>query len=353
MGIETIDKNFVIKTASGAELEYYSAKEAPMVIGGLAWFEKSNEYTRIPESLCAKFSDGVQQLSTNTSGACVRFRTNSSIVAIKATVADATAMNHMTRVGSAGFDIYVNNEFRYMASSADQSTEINCMPSVNLGKNEKEITINFPLYNGVKELYIGVDKGSSVLPPTPYRIDKPVIFYGSSITQGGCASRPGNSYTTMISRWLDVPVINLGFSGNAKGEPEMAELISSLDMSCFVYDYDHNAPNPDHLQKTHEPFFEIIRNAHPDLPVIMISRATDCDKPEILKRKEIIYKTYQNAVNNGDKNVYFIDGKTIYDFEDRDACTVDGCHPNDLGFYRMGKAICPIVENALKNTNLF
>lgn len=352
MGIEKIDKNFIVKSSSGAELEFHSAKNAPMVVDGLAWFTEDKEYVRIPKRFRSNLNEGIKVLADHTSGGCVRFRTNSNTIAIKATIADATTMNHMTRVGSAGFDVYVNNEFRYMAVSYYQTSEIDCLPSVNLGSEEKEITINFPLYNGVNELYIGLDKDCTLLPPSPYKIEKPVIFYGSSITQGGCASRPGNSYTTMISRWLNVPVVNFGFSGNAKGEPEMAKLIASMDMSCFVMDYDHNAPNPEHLQMTHEPFFKAIRKAHPNLPVIMISRAVDCDEPEIIKRKEIIYMTYKNAVDAGDKNVYFLDGRLIYTDEDRDACTVDGCHPNDLGFYRMGKAICPIVEKALKNINL-
>lgn len=352
MGIEKIDKNFIVKSASGSELKFYSVKEAPIVVDGLHWFNENKEFVRIKSEDRYNLSDGIKVLSDHTSGGCARFRTNSDVVAIKATVLDNSTMNHMTRVGSAGFDIYVNNEFKYMAVSANQSDEIDCMPTVHLGNEEKEITVNFPLYNGVKELYIGLENGASISAPSAYTIDKPVLFYGSSITQGGCASRPGNSYTTMISRWLNVPVINFGFSGCAKGEPEMAKLIASIDMSCFVYDYDHNAPTPEHLEQTHEPFFKIIREKHPDIPVIFISRAVECDLPVTIKKREVIYSTYQNALNSGDKNVYFLNGKEIYTDEDRDACTVDGCHPNDLGFYRMGKAICPIVEKALKNSNI-
>lgn len=352
MGIEKIDKNFIVKSASGIELEYHSPKNPPMVVEGLQWFEQDKEYTRIPKKLRENLNDGIKVLADHTSGGCVRFRTNSKIVAIKAKVADDSTMNHMTRVGSAGFDIYVNNEFRCMAVSGDKSVNIDVVPCDPFEDCEKDITINFPLYNGVDELYIGLEIGSSLSAPTPHKIDKPVVFYGSSITQGGCASRPGNSYTTMIGRWLDVPVLNMGFSGNAKGEPEIAELLASLDMSCFVLDYDHNAPNPEHLQATHEPLFKTLRKAHPNLPIIMISRAIECDMPNTIKRREIIYNTYKNALENGDKNVYFLNGKEIYTDEDRDACTVDCCHPNDLGFYRMGKAICPLVEKALKNVNL-
>lgn len=119
--------------------------------------------------------------------------------------------------------------------------------------------------------------GSKIGKPTPYSIEKPIVFYGSSITQGGCASRPGNSYTHIICRWLDANMVNLGFSGNAKGEPEMAELISQIDMGALVMDYDHNAPDAEYLLNTHENFFKIIRSNHPYLPVIFVSKP-DFDK---------------------------------------------------------------------------
>ena len=121
-------------------------------------------------------------------------------------------------------------------------------------------------------------------------------------------------------------------------------------MSAFVYDYDHNAPNTEHLQNTHEAFFRIIRDAQPDLPVIIVPKP-DCDNDaaDAEKRKAIIQKTFENSVNNGDKNVYFVDGKKLFSRSDRDACTVDRSHPNDLGFYRMAKAIHPVLKQALIN----
>ena len=120
-------------------------------------------------------------------------------------------------------------------------------------------------------------------------------------------------------------------------------------MTVFVYDYDYNAPSPEHLQATHEPFFQIIRKAHPHLPVIMISKCNNNIPESDGPRREIIRRTYLNAVEAGDENVYFIDGLTLFGKEDQDACTVDGCHPNDLGFYRMYKTILPVLRRALKN----
>lgn len=354
MDIRKIDKNFIVKTTSDVELDYYSAVEEPFVIDGLAWFDQYKEFSRIPKALRGDLNESLNVLADHTSGGSVRFKTNSKVLAICATILDDSTMGHMTRVGSAGFDVYVgtgkDKKFICMAVSADQSDKITtvCEKDYTLNEDgEKEITINFPLYNGVKELYIGVEKGSYVAAPTPYSLEKPIVFYGSSITQGGCASRPGNSYTTMISRWFDAPVYNFGFSGSAKGEPEVAKLIASLDMCCFVLNYDHNPPSAEHLEKTHEPFFKIIREAHPDIPIIILSRAVDCDREYAIKRREVIYKTYTNAIEAGDKNVYFINGKTIYTDDNRDACTVDGCHPNDLGFFRMAKTIYSVMKDLI------
>lgn len=356
MDIKKIDRNFIINTESDTELVYYSVTEKPFTVDGLAWFHTDPEFARIPKRLRGNLNKSLNALSQHTSGGCVRFKTNSKVLAISATVLDDSSMSHMTRVGSAGFDIYVGSgtekSFIEMAVSGDQTDKIRFVCSNNAVLKEegvKDITINFPLYNGLKELYVGLEKEASVDTPTPYSIKKPIVFYGSSITQGGCASRPGNSYTTMLSRWFDAPVYNFGFSGSAMGEPEVAELIASLDMCCFVMNYDHNPPNAEHLEKTHEPFFKTIRKAHPNIPIIILSRAVECDLPYAVRRREIIYNTYKNAVDTGDKNVYFINGKTIYTDDNRDACTVDGCHPNDLGFFRMAKAIEPIMKKALKN----
>ena len=115
----------------------------------------------------------------------------------------------------------------------------------------REYTLNLPLFNEIYELYIGVEKGSSLVSHNDYRIEKPVVFYGSSITQGVEASRPGTSYESVISRNIDCDYINLGFAGCAKGEEEIAEYISEIDMSAFIMDYDHNAPDSEHLKKTH------------------------------------------------------------------------------------------------------
>ena len=143
--------------------------------------------------------------------------------------------------------------------------------------------------------------------------------------------------------------INFGFSGSAKGETEMAEYIASLPMSVFVLDYDHNAPDEKFLENTHERFFKTVREKNPYLPIIIMTMPDYMyDEASCEKRTAVIRKTYENAIENGDKNVYFIDGKAFFGDDDVFACTVDKIHPNDLGCYRMAKVIektlSPLIE---------
>ena len=218
-----------------------------------------------------------------------------------------------------------------------------------------DITIHFPLYAGVKEFLVGVDGAATVEAATPYRLEKPVVYYGSSITQGGCASRPGNSYQAMISRNLNLDYVNLGFSGSAKGEETMAQYISTLDMSVFVYDYDYNAPTPQHLRQTHQKMFQIIRDRNPQLPILILSRPRYRLVEHEKERLSIIRKTYEDAIASGDQNVYFIEGPTLMHYA-QDGGTVDAVHPNDLGFFSMAKMITktlkPILEQSLPSQRL-
>ena len=261
-------------------------------------------------------------------------------------------MSHMPRSGSAGFDLYtVGDDGRELYLTTIQPRPENRSKTLEQrfnnvpGGKMRSYTVYLPLYSGVKNLEIGVKPGSKVLPPDPQKIGKPIVFYGSSITQGGCASRPANNYTTMLCRAVDAPQINLGFSGSAKGEIALAEAIGKLDMAVFVLDYDYNAPSAEHLAKTHEPFFKAVRKANPDVPVIMLSKCSWISPA----RRDIIKKTYDNAVRGGDKKVWFIDGQELFGEPGQNMCTVDHCHPNDLGFYMMYRRVLPVLLEALKS----
>ncbi len=344
--IAKLDKNFAeCGIANKEEYVWYSADDKRFDIRGLA-VHTDGTYIRMPEEALTDKSEGVQNLARHTAGGRVRFRTSAEKLAFYVENPSTFHMNHMPQTGISGIDVYVNGVFSASFRPANISAVYSEGEMVLSGK-VNNIEIGMPLYNGVRHLYIGIPKGKKILPAKPYKVDTPVVYYGSSITQGGCASRPGNSYQGFISRHLKVDYINLGFSGNAKGEETMARYIASLDMSAFVMDYDHNAPNMAHLEATHEPFFKIIRAAHPDLPIIMVSRPNIWSKGED-GRDDIVRKTYENAVAAGDTNVWYISGKKLFGTLDREDCTVDRCHPNDLGFYRMAQAIEPVLKAALK-----
>jgi lysophospholipase L1-like esterase len=220
--------------------------------------------------------------------------------------------------------------------------------ALSLSGEMTDITIYMPKNEILDNIYIGIDDDADIEAPTPYVNEKPVIFYGSSITEGGCAGRVGNAYTAALSRKLNMDYINFGFSGSAKGEPGMAEFIASVPMSIFVMDYDYNAPDAEHLQKTHEPFFRIIREKNPELPIVMLSNPNYKLNPEKNeKRLAVIRKTYENAKERGDENVYLISGENFYGDDDIYACTVDLVHPNDHGFALMAKEIRKTLEPLL------
>ena len=258
--INLIDSNFKVNTNLDIkDIKFYDTKQLPFKIYGLIY--DSGKYRRMPESIAKIVNDGVYLLHTNTAGGRVKFKTDSDYVAIYAKMPSVGKMPHFAFTGSAGFDLYIN-EKHFATFVPPFDIEDSYESVINFESSEiREITINFPLYSDVSDLYIGINENASVFSAEEYAIKKPIVYYGSSITQGGCASRPGNSYESIISRRLKADYLNLGFSGSARAEDEIAEYISKLDMSAFVYDYDHNAPTTEHLKQTHERMFKLIRKA--------------------------------------------------------------------------------------------
>jgi hypothetical protein len=290
----------------------------------------------------------VHHLHANTAGGRVRFVTDSPYIAISAKFGSVGRMNHFPLTGSAGFDLYTGTHYlNTYRPPMDLADSFESVIDINDGV-EREYTINFPLYSDVLSLYIGLKDGCTLKAAPKYSIEKPVVFYGSSITQGGCASRPGNSYQSILSREFDFDYLNLGFSGNAKAEDVISDYIAGLDMSFFVYDYDHNAPTVEHLADTHEKMFRKIRAAHPDLPILMLTRPKYyLTKPEE-RRLEIVRHTYENALAAGDENVYFIPCPDLLIELVRESALVDNCHPGDSGFVSMAYVIGKKMKEIIK-----
>lgn len=344
MKITDIDTNFSLEHVPGdLEAVYYDVRQAPFAVFGVAF--EDGMFRRMPADTAKEVSDGVKYLSTNTAGGRVAFKTDSPFVILLAELGKADKMPHFTTLGSCGFDLYADGEF-YKPFIPRYGVTAGFDGLVRFSDTKpRELLIHFPLYSDVRSLRIGLAPGAGLWPCSPYKPSPPVVYYGSSITQGGCASRPGNAYPAIISMQNRMDYVNLGFSGNALGEKKMAEYIAGLDMGAFVLDYDHNAPTVEHLEQTHERFYRIVRDRHPAIPVLMVSRPDFTCTEENARRREIVRHTCRMARRRGEKAV-FVDGKAMFDNVMRGACTVDGSHPNDLGFYYMAQYIGEALKAA-------
>lgn len=355
--ISQLDKNFAGEEIKYEGLKTYNIKEQPFKLYGLHKPYEEEGFKRMPHDVAGKMNKQIQSLYLNTSGARVRFRTDSQRIVLRCIMSKIYNSSHMAQAGSSCFDLYVDGEYFNVfrpgidatgAHSAKGKREDGFESGFTIGeKKMREILINFPLYSSVTDVFIALDEDAIIEAPTEYTHAKPVVVYGSSITQGACASHPGNSYPLILSRRFDTDIINLGFSSGCKGEDEMAEYLASLDMSVLIYDYDHNG-SLSRLIETHERAFKIIREKQPELPVIMVTAADRHFGDEVETRKQVIYATYKNAVEAGDKNVYFIDGQTIFEPVGRQYCTVDDTHANDIGFLMMANAIGELLGEILK-----
>jgi len=325
--------------------KFYDVRKAPFTIYGLYDPLNESEFKRMPDSVAMTVNNGVKHHARHTSGGRVRFSTDSQYVTIYARMDHIDKMPHFPLTGSAGFDIYIDTPetgdskfYKSFIPPFDIETGYTCTHYFS-NRKMRYITIYFPTYSGVTDLFIGLDKDAVVGKGMEYRSEYPTVYYGSSITQGGCVSRPGNTYQAIVSRRLGIDFINLGFSGSALGEDEIIRYLAGLNMSSFVSAYDHNS-DVEGLKKTHYKLYRNIRDTHPDIPYIIISRADfDFEYHDSIARREVIYETYRRALSEEDKNVYFIDGAGIFRGRYEDSCTVDSAHFNDLGFMLTADAV--------------
>ena len=351
------DENFLInETADADTVDWYEIPCNPFDIYGFVPEKDGILTRRMPLETAKNISDGVAGQCGYGAGGRIRFSTDSSFVALKVEYANGATPKSCNHCFTYGFDLYKcvdggNDVFVGALKPAVNFEYTSAEYKTNTRSDGKTVsyTLNMPHFSEVKKLYIGLQKGSCVYHGKTYRNSKPVVFYGSSITHGAAASRPGNTYENFISQKYNLDYINLGFAGNAKGEQSMAQYIAGLEMCVFVCDYDHNAPSVQHLEETHYSFYETIRQKHPTIPYIMVSKPDYFSNPKInSKRRNVIIKSFEKATEQGDKNVYFIDGETLFEGDFYESCTCDGCHPNDIGFMRMADKIGKVIASAMK-----
>ena len=350
MEIEKIDANFRLKdkVCVDGEWKSYEIPHSAFSLYGVSYDETEKRFVRMDTSIAEQISKTVGELACYTAGGRLRFSTDSSCLRIVVSYNFLCMMEHMPLTGSSGFSLFEETDegeifIKNLCPSFGDMHGFSSEATLKGGMLRNYI-LYFPLYNEVKSLSIALDKNACVGKGKVYRDILPILYYGSSITQGGCASRPDNAYQALIAKWNHIDYINLGFSGSAKAEKEMAEYLAKVECSLFVCDYDHNATTVDFLQDTHYPLYKSYREKRPNTPILFLSKPDVKRDLDGEKRLRIIRKTYERAKKEGDENVYFLSGKSFYGKENCWDFSVDGCHPTDFGFYQMAKRIHAFIS---------
>lgn len=346
---DRIDRNLIIEnTMFDENMRVYDVAKEPFKICGNSK-SAENIFARMNEKCAEKVSAEVSNRGERCAGVRLRFKTDSKRIGIRAKLFVSFHAPSLTAFSALGFDVYAGNKYINSAfpAAAEVKQENFYEQVVNLEGGLQDITIYFPYNAVVKDFSIALDKGATVLPGDEYRDMLPIVFYGSSITHGMCVSRPGVAFTAKISRNLNMDYRNLGFSGAARGEEEMADYLASLKKSVIVCEYDHNEPSAEELSKRHLPFYKRIREIDKETPILFISRPDERNVEEANERMKIVEATYKYALDNGDKNVYFINGLTLFPDDIRYDCTVDTVHPNDLGAHMISLKLTERLKEIL------
>ncbi len=340
---------------SQESVQYTDASAFPVY--GKAYADEGPRYRRLPECLHGVVREALWDLGRNSAGLYIRFRTNAPEVHARWTNT-GYHMPHMTDVGVGGLDLYafLDGEWKFVGAGFDwkgaRNTDHERKLVANMDAVDREYMLYLSLYDEVKTLEVGVPEGYTLEQPVmdSPRADAPVVMYGTSILQGGCATRAGMAHTNIIARRLDRTVINLGFSGNAHLDLEIARLMASVESaSAFVLDYVPNA-SPEKINTVGEQFFRIIRDAHPDAPVIFVE---DPLFPHGIVDKKIVQEvrsknTAQKALfrrlqDAGEKNIHYLPAPGMTRPED----FVDGIHLTDLGMTHYADYILPLLKKVL------
>lgn len=337
-------------------VEWHSLDTYPLL--GTLVPDASAAYSRLPDELRDSVRSDLWALGLNSAGLSVRFCTDSPRVKLRWKSRNKFGMNHMTATGVRGLDLYVmqpDSSWTTVSSARPGTKAVTTTTVVDDMEPgvEREYMLYLSLYDGVDSLYVGIDSATVLTMPAvdlPER-RKPVVMYGTSILQGDCATRPGMAHTNILQRMLNREVVNLGFSGNARLDVEIADLMARADASCYVIDALPNC-TADMVDERMENFIAILRKAHPDTPILLVespwfpimrfSRGT----ADTLRDKNRRLRAIYDRLAAEDPNLYYFEAdKIIIDPE----CTVDNYHLTDLGFLEFARALAPILCRILGN----
>ncbi|HZH34008.1 MAG TPA: SGNH/GDSL hydrolase family protein [Pyrinomonadaceae bacterium] len=329
-------------------------------VEGKGWSETKHFYDRLPAKAETVVRAPVWRLSQNSAGISVRFVTDADSIWARWTLRSPTlAMSHMPATGVSGLDLYVKDagKWHWLGVGKPEKSSINEQKLIaNLKPEKREYLLYLPLYNGVESVEVGVPEKAFIekAPAASPENTRPIVFYGTSIVQGAVASRPGMTYPSILSRRLNKPAINLGFSGNGRAETEMANLVAEIDAAVYVVDCLPNLSNRQEVEERVPGFLRILREKHPSTPIVLVENIVYADTPfeeirnqRYREKNEALRRIYQNLIKSGFKRLYYVAGDKMLGF-DSDA-TVDGTHPTDLGFFRIADVLEPFIKNALKS----
>lgn len=338
-----------------AQLIYHNADLFPL--GGKISDDTETRYERLPSYLRGVTRQPVWDLGKNTAGLYLRFASDATTIGLKWTLYENRIMNHMTATGIKGFDLYsyTNGKWVFVNSARPQPDAMKNEAVIvsNMKKEKREYLLYFPLYDGVTELEIGIDSLTTISQPEPGLLTsrKPVVCYGTSILQGGCASRAGMAHTNILVRRLNREFINLGFSGNGQLDYEIAGIMAGCDASVFVLDFMPNV-NVKQIEEKMEKFYSIIRSKAPLTPILFIENPVFPQgtfdlymQNTVAEKNKALHKIFDTLAAKGDKNIRIISSAAMIGYDNE--ATVDGIHFTDLGFMRYADYLYPYIKQYL------
>ncbi|MCR9293085.1 MAG: SGNH/GDSL hydrolase family protein [bacterium] len=319
----------------------------------LADHERERWFDRLPSRAQGQVTDNVWNLSRHSAGMMVRFETDATAIHVHYQLLNSNlAMPHMPATGVSGVDLYARDEtgsWRWVQVTRPAAQEVKTEIVSGLRPGLREYAAYLPLYNGVEFMRIGVEQGSAFEQLEPRQ--KPLVFYGTSITHGACASRPGMVHTALLGRRLDMPVVNLGFSGNGRMDLAVGEWMVQIDAAAYIIDCLPNM-NPQSVSEKCVPLVKFIRQAKPSAPIILVedrrntnSWITPARDQFHTENHRALHEAYRSLLQDSISGLYYIEGDRLYG-EDSEGAT-DGSHANDLGFMRQADVFEPVIRRAL------
>ncbi len=348
-----LDPAMDVNRAAGAGVVWHDVTQWGVEGRILPDQDRKRWFDRLPSSAEGKVTSNVWNLSRDSAGMMVRFETNSPSIHVHYKLMDGDlAMPHMPATGVSGVDLYardMDGKWKWVQVAKPAAQEVTAELIKGLAPGSREYAAYLPLYNGVDALSIGVEPGSQFkgLEPRP----KPIVFYGTSITHGACASRPGMVHTAILGRKLDRPVVNLGFSGNGRMDAAVGDYLVQVDAAAYVIDCLPNM-QPDDVSAKCVPLVKQLRQAKPKTPIVLVEDRrftndwiTPAKHEFHTKNHAALRAAYETLQQSGVEHLFYIAGDHLYG-DDTEGAT-DASHANDLGFMRQAEIFEPVLRSAL------